>query len=144
MTSNYEKVLDFHKKMGLDINVWPPSQELLKLRNSLLTEEFNEVYGEMYPSVTIDTPKGEHKICLTLDKKELAKELADLLYVTYGTAVAFGIDLDNVFAEVHRSNMSKLGPDGKPVYNSIGKVMKGPSYTPPDLSFLEKEAMDDY
>ena len=66
--------------------------------------------------------------------KEVADALTDILYVTYGAGTAFGIDLDKCFDEVHQSNMSKLGSDGKPIYNEIGKVMKGPNYFKPNLS----------
>ena len=65
---------------------------------------------------------------------EVADSLTDILYVTYGAGVAFGIDLDKCFNEVQKSNMSKLGADGKPIYNKDGKVMKGPKYFKPDLS----------
>jgi len=60
------------------------------------------------------------------------------LYVTYGAGYAYGIDLDKCFQEVQRANMSKLGNDGKPIFNEKGKVMKGPNYTAPDLKkFVE-------
>ena len=68
------------------------------------------------------------------DLKEVADALTDILYVTYGAGHAFGIDLDKCFEEVQNSNMSKLGLDGKPIYNEMGKVMKGPNYFKPDLS----------
>ena len=68
------------------------------------------------------------------DIKEVADALTDILYVTYGAGHAFGIDLDKCFDEVQRSNMSKLGVDGKPIYNEKGKVMKGPNYFEPDLN----------
>ena len=68
------------------------------------------------------------------DIKEVADALTDILYVTYGAGHAFGIDLDKCFEEVQKSNMSKLGLDGKPIYNEDGKVMKGPKYFKPDLS----------
>ena len=68
------------------------------------------------------------------DIKEVADALTDILYVTYGAGHAFGIDLDKCFDEVQNSNMSKLGDDGKPIYNESGKVMKGPNYFKPDLS----------
>ena len=67
------------------------------------------------------------------DLKEVADALTDILYVTYGAGHAFGIDLDKCFDEVQRSNMSKLGEDGKPIYNEHGKVMKGPKYFQPNL-----------
>ena len=68
------------------------------------------------------------------DIKEVADALTDILYVTYGAGHAFGINLDKCFIEVQSSNMSKLGKDGKPIYNEMGKVMKGPNYFKPDLS----------
>ena len=70
------------------------------------------------------------------DIKEVADALTDILYVTYGAGHAFGINLDKCFEEVQNSNMSKLGSDGKPIYNDNGKVMKGPNYFEPDLSKL--------
>jgi predicted HAD superfamily Cof-like phosphohydrolase len=70
--------------------------------------------------------------------KEIADALTDILYVTYGAGHAYGIDLDKCFSEVQRSNMSKLGEDGKPIYNEKGKVMKGPKYFEPNLKqFIE-------
>ena len=89
-----------------------------QLRISLLEEELNELKD-------------------AIDKKDLvevADALTDILYVTYGAGHAFGIDLDKCFEEVQKSNMSKLGEDGKPIYNEFGKVMKGPNYFKPDLS----------
>ena len=67
------------------------------------------------------------------DLKEVADALTDILYVTYGAGHAFGINLDKCFSEVQQSNMSKLGDDGKPIYNEHGKVLKGPNYFKPDL-----------
>ena len=73
------------------------------------------------------------------DLLEVADALTDLLYVTYGAGHAFGIDLDKCFDEVQNSNMSKLGEDGKPIYNEFGKVMKGPNYFKPNLGkFIKK------
>ena len=68
------------------------------------------------------------------DIKEVADALTDILYVTYGAGHAFGINLDKCFDEVQDSNMSKLGKDKKPIYNELGKVLKGPDYFKPDLS----------
>ena len=70
------------------------------------------------------------------DIKEVADALTDILYVTYGAGHAFGINLDKCFQEVQNSNMSKLGADGKPIYNEYGKVMKGPNYFKPNLNKL--------
>ena len=72
-------------------------------------------------------------LCLG-DLPHIAKELADLLYVVFFAANKYGIDLAPVFAEVHRSNMSKLGDDGKAIYDEGGKVMKGPNYSPADIA----------
>ncbi len=72
------------------------------------------------------------------DLPDLAKELADLLYVVYDTSAAFGLDIDRVFAEVHSSNMSKLDADGKPIYREDGKVLKGPNYQSPNLGWVSQ------
>ena len=70
--------------------------------------------------------------------KEIADALTDILYVTYGAGYAYGINLDKCFKEVQRANMSKLGDDGKPIYNEKGKVMKGPNYSAPNLKQFMK------
>ena len=95
-----------------------PDDKITKLRFALIKEELGELKEAM-----------EKK-----DLKEVADALTDILYVTYGAGHAFGIDLDKCFEEVQNSNMSKLGLDGKPIYNEMGKVMKGPNYFKPDLS----------
>ena len=89
-----------------------------ELRLHLISEELEELKNAM-----------ESK-----DLLEVADALTDILYVTYGAGHAFGINLDKCFDEVQKSNMSKLGSDGKPIYNDLGKVMKGPDYFKPDLS----------
>tara|TARA_A100001035_G_C27718904_1_gene470886 strand:+ start:121 stop:462 length:342 start_codon:yes stop_codon:yes gene_type:complete len=94
-----------------------PSEKIIKLRYDLIKEELNEFEQALKDK----------------DLKEVADSLTDILYVTYGAGHAFGIDLDKCFNEVQRSNMSKLGEDGKPIYNEHGKVMKGPKYFQPDL-----------
>ena len=101
------------------------NSDLMYLRQELITEEANELYDEL--PYYKDGP---------LDKAALTKELADLLYVTYGMAVTFGLPIDEVFERVHRSNMSKLGDDGKPIYREDGKVLKGPNYEKPNLDDL--------
>ena len=95
-----------------------PNEKIVKLRYELIKEELEELKQAINDK----------------DIKEVADALTDILYVTYGAGTAFGIDLDECFDEVHRSNMSKLGSDGKPIYNDIGKVMKGPNYFKPDLN----------
>ena len=95
-----------------------PSSKITSLRYDLIREELLEL------KEAIDKK----------DIKEVADALTDILYVTYGAGHAFGIDLDKCFDEVQRSNMSKLGADGKPIYNDKGKVMKGPNYFEPNLN----------
>ena len=102
--------------------------DLLKMRAKLIEEETKEVIQETLWEDAFGVPK--------VDKLELTKELADLLYVIYGMAVTFGLPIDEVFCRVHRSNMSKLGDDGKPVYREDGKVLKGPNYEKPNLDDL--------
>ena len=95
-----------------------PNEKIVQLRSGLIKEELDEL----------------NQAIKDKDIKEVADALTDILYVTYGAGHAFGIDLDKCFEEVQRSNMSKLGKDGKPIYNDSGKVMKGPNYFKPDLS----------
>ena len=94
-----------------------PDEEIMRLRFDLIKEEVSEL---------------EHAM-KTKDLIEVADALTDILYVTYGAGCAYGIDLDKCFKEVQRANMSKLGEDGKPIYNEKGKVMKGPNYSKPNI-----------
>ena len=99
-----------------------PDDKTMKLRFDLIQEELNELKEAMQ----------------TKNLTEVADALTDILYVTYGAGCAYGINLDECFKEVQRANMSKLGKDGKPMFNENGKVMKGPDYSPPDLKkFVE-------
>ncbi|MEO3972545.1 MazG nucleotide pyrophosphohydrolase domain-containing protein [Streptomyces sp. CAU 1734] len=113
-------VSEFHHAFGLDARDTPTEipPSLAVQRRDLLTEEAAEV-AEV--SVTGPLPS-------------LAHELADVVYVAYGTALVHGIDLDQVIAEVHRANMTKLGPDGTPVLRADGKVLKGEHYRAPDVA----------
>ncbi len=95
-----------------------PSDKITSLRYELINEELEELKEAINNK----------------DIKEVADALTDILYVTYGAGHAFGINLDKCFKEVQNSNMSKLGNDGKPIYNDKGKVMKGPNYFKPDLN----------
>lgn len=134
--TNFEKVREFHKAFGLDLDNKNPDKELLQLRENLISEECAEFYNEIFeqnPIWDLEKPIVEYYI-EDFDRQRVAKELADILYVTYGTAAAFGIDIDTVFNIVHESNMSKLGEDGKPIYRDDGKVLKGPNYKEADLS----------
>ena len=118
--SNFIKVGTFMKTFGQDVKTEPSfsTDKINKLRIDLIKEELEELIDAMNKK----------------DLLEVADALTDILYVTYGAGHAFGIDLDSCFEEVQNSNMSKLGSDGKPIYNDSGKVMKGPNYFKPDLS----------
>ena len=118
--TNFEKVGLFMKTFGQEVktNAGFSSDKISKLRIDLIREELSELEEAI-----------EKK-----DIKEVADALTDILYVTYGAGHAFGINLDKCFEEVQNSNMSKLGADGKPIYNEHGKVMKGPSYFKPNLN----------
>ena len=117
--TNFESVKKFMETFGQEIKEKAgfPDEKITSLRYDLINEELDELKEAM-----------DNK-----DIKEVADALTDILYVTYGAGHAFGINLDNCFKEVQNSNMSKLGKDGKPIYNDKGKVMKGPNYFKPDL-----------
>ena len=117
--TNFQKVGVFMKTFGQEVKTKSElsNEKINNLRINLIIEELEEL-----------------KIAIKQkDIKEVADALTDILYVTYGAGHAFGINLDKCFEEVQNSNMSKLGKDGKPIYNERGKVMKGPNYFKPDL-----------
>ena len=118
--TNFEKVGSFMKTFGQEVKTKSglSAEKINKLRVSLINEELEEFKEAIKNN----------------DLKEAADALTDILYVTYGAGHAFGINLDKCFDEVQQSNMSKLGDDGKPIYNDKGKVMKGPNYFKPDLT----------
>ena len=118
--SNFNKVGSFMKTFGQEVKTKPSfsSDKINELRVDLIKEELEELQEAMKNN----------------DLLEVADALTDILYVTYGAGHAFGIDLDKCFEEVQNSNMSKLGENGEPIYNELGKVMKGPNYFKPDLS----------
>jgi len=117
--SNFDSVKKFMLTFGQDVKNKAsfPDEKIQNLRVSLIDEELNEL----------------KQAVKNRDLKEVADSLTDILYVTYGAGHAFGINLDHCFNEVQQSNMSKLGEDGKPIYNEHGKVLKGPNYFKPDL-----------
>ena len=123
--SNFNKVGTFMKTFGQEVKTKPSfsSDKINKLRIDLIKEELDELQEAMKNN----------------DLLEVADALTDILYVTYGAGHAFGIDLDKCFDEVQNSNMSKLGKDGKPIYNEFGKVMKGPNYFKPNLEKFTNE-----
>ena len=122
--TNFQKVKTFMQTFGQEVKSKPSfsTEKINDLRYNLIKEELDELKQAMYNK----------------DLLEVADALTDILYVTYGAGIAFGIDLDKCFEEVQNSNMSKLGVDGKPIYNEAGKVMKGPNYFKPDLSKFVK------
>lgn len=117
--TNFGKVREFMNTFGQEVKNVPdfPADDIQQLRVELIEEELSELRDAI--------AKG--------DLTEVADALTDILYVTYGAGHSFGLDLDACFAEVQRSNMSKLGEDGKPIYREDGKVMKGPNYSEPNL-----------
>ena len=118
--TNFERVRKFMETFGQEIKEKAefPNEKIISLRHDLIKEELDELKEAM-----------DNK-----DIKEIADALTDILYVTYGAGHAYGINLDKCFEEVQNSNMSKLGSDGKPIYNENGKVMKGPNYFKPNLN----------
>jgi predicted HAD superfamily Cof-like phosphohydrolase len=131
-----ELVTEFHEAFGQPVLSKPtvPSLERCDLRERLVSEEYGEVIGALDINYDFVGEEGDVVVDSCGAKlPEVAKELADLFYVLMGTALEFGIDMGPVLTEVHRSNMTKLGPDGKPVYDAHGKVTKGPNYEPPDI-----------
>ena len=117
--TNFELVGDFMEAFGQDVQLEPtwPDFNTRELRLELIQEELDELSDAVADR----------------DMVQIADALTDLLYVVYGAGHAFGIDLDECFQEVHSSNMSKLGPNGKPIHREDGKVMKGPGFFEPDL-----------
>jgi predicted HAD superfamily Cof-like phosphohydrolase len=118
--TNFKQVEEFMSTFGQEVRKSPelPKKEEQALRVELIEEELNELKEGIKNGDII----------------EIADALTDILYVTYGAGHTFGINLDKCFAEVQRSNMSKLGKDGKPIYREDGKILKGENYSEPDLS----------
>lgn len=115
------QVRDFHLAYGLPIADHPTAD--LPAGQAVLRQDL------------IDEEVGELRVAAsTGDLVSVADALADIVYVAYGTASVYGIDLDAVLDEVHRSNMTKLGVDGRPVRRADGKILKGPDYRPPDVA----------
>ena len=122
--SNFDDVRTFMQTFGQMVKTKPqfPDDKTMQLRYELIQEELHELKKAMKDK----------------NLKEIADALTDILYVTYGAGYAYGINLDKCFKEVQRANMSKLGGNGKPIFNEKGKVMKGPNYSEPNLrQFVE-------
>jgi predicted HAD superfamily Cof-like phosphohydrolase len=123
--SMMEAVREFHSAFHLPIAAEPKdcvANDLADLRIALLREEFEEYLDDVELEDVVD----------------IADALGDIVYIAYGTAITYGIDLDAVLREIHKSNMSKLGPDGKPILREDGKVLKGEGYRAPDLRWLKE------
>ena len=126
--SPWRLVREFHEVFGLEHPEVPTGvpAALAEARQRLLDEEVGEVAEASSAALADPSPRR---------LAELARELADVVYVAYGTAIVHGFDLDAVIAEVHRANMSKLDDDGRPIIRN-GKVQKGPNFRPPDVTSL--------
>ena len=123
MKNKLSAVTAFYKAFGLGVNNTPTTdidESTMNLRFSLMDEE-NKEYLEAIKNN---------------DMIEVADALGDMLYILCGTIITHGMQdvIDEVFEEIQRSNMSKLGSDGKPIYREDGKVLKGPNYFKPDIS----------
>lgn len=120
--TNYTKVKQFMATFGQEVKPVPKIAKLstITLRLALIEEELQELREALVNNDIVET----------------ADALADILYVVYGAAAAFGIDIDEVFDEVHESNMSKLDEKGDPIYDDLGKVMKGADYFHPNIAQL--------
>jgi predicted HAD superfamily Cof-like phosphohydrolase len=118
--TNFDKVKEFMEVFGQEVKIAPelPKPDVKFLRYDLIHEELQELKEALESNDIVET----------------ADALTDLLYVVYGAGHAFGIDLNECFNEVHRSNMSKLDENGNPIFREDGKVLKGKDYSPPDLS----------
>lgn len=122
MQTNFEKIKEFHTAFGIVCPTIPtlPDKKLRELRDRLVDEERQELHEGLDAN----------------DIQNVAKEICDCLVVLYGYAHCLGIDIDKAFAEVHRSNMSKLGPNGEVIKRADGKILKGPNYSPADMSVI--------
>jgi predicted HAD superfamily Cof-like phosphohydrolase len=121
-----KEVAAFHSAAGLSLRRLPTTDipaEIAKLRISLLAEEVEEFTEASNAS----------------DLNGIADALADIVYVAYGAALTYGIDLDAVLTEVHRSNMTKFDATAKPLLRADGKVLKSPLYVPPDIDGVLRE-----
>lgn len=147
--TGFQHVREFHEKFNHPIHTQPtvPDTKIVKLRLALILEEFIELTEaclneesqtsqELLSTLhgAMDTVKALTDENLSVSLVDVADALTDINYVVYGAGHCFGVNLDACMEEVQRSNMSKLGQDGKPIYNEHGKIMKGPNYQAPDLA----------
>lgn len=135
-------VEEFHKAFGHPVETAPTlgSVETRVLRTKLLVEEVLELAAAFGLNVVCNVIDGVQHVVIEENKNlvpdivEIADALGDIRYVTDGANLCFGLPAEEILAEIHRSNMSKLGEDGKPIYREDGKVLKGPNYFEPDIA----------
>ena len=130
--SREDSVREFHRAMGHPIDR-EPDASIIRLRRILIREETDELSEELSRAAEQLASRGKLDDAI---KENILKEMADLQYVLSGLAVAFGLPIESAFNRVHKSNMSKLGPNGLPLYRSDGKIQKGENYQPPDMKGL--------
>lgn len=140
--NSYERVAEFHKVFGHPVSDKPtaPTDERVVMRLALILEEAIELADALGFSTDDIKDSAEYMLNIgprvyeeEIDLVAVADALGDIEYVTNGAALEFGIPLPKVVAEIHRSNMTKLDNDGKPIYRIDGKILKGESYEPPNL-----------
>lgn len=154
MTHTINLVREFHEKFGHPVAEAPDesTEELRLLRVQLIAEELSELCQALRINLNLSVECASEEdgpdcdcvvvdatiahFCGCPDLAEAADALGDLDYVVQGANLVFGIPAEEVVAEIHRSNMSKLGADGKPIYRDDGKILKGPNYSPPDLASI--------
>ena len=131
MTDVQAMVVQFHQAFGLPNRLGQGKPDAMhertELRKDLIGEEFDECLVSHRRAYT------DYNELVGVDTVAYADALADLIYVCFGAGIEAGIDLNMVLRDVHRSNMSKLGEDGKPIYREDGKVLKGPHYSAPNI-----------
>lgn len=138
-----DQVIEFHKAFGVPILPTPtvPSDDRIRLRVELLLEETLEFIRAAGYAICSQDRHGELRALRAFDLVRIddpdlvgmVDGLGDIQVVAQGSSLEFGVDDAPVLAEIFRSNMSKLGADGKPIYRDDGKVLKGPNYSPPDI-----------
>tara|TARA_B100000519_G_scaffold200977_1_gene215399 strand:- start:1656 stop:2060 length:405 start_codon:yes stop_codon:yes gene_type:complete len=127
LATNFDRVKAFMLMFGQEVVKKPewPDAKTMELRIDLIEEELQELKDGIL--------LGDGTLV------DVADALTDLLYVVYGAGHSFGINLDKCFEEVHNSNMSKLGNDGKPIYREDGKILKGKNFREPNLKEVLNE-----
>lgn len=142
-------VREFHQTFGHPVADKPTAatKELRELRVRLIAEELVEYADALGVELTIEPAGTTHEVevsafatDMAVNLVEAADALGDLDYVVQGANLIHGFPAEKIVAEIHRSNMSKLGEDGKPIYREDGKVLKGPNYFKPNIGLLLADA----